>query len=149
MYFILCYGKIKHILVFGEVFFKMKKIDSTVLIETRYIAALVFLFSLIMQSVFLIAGFWDIKVLLGNILGFVAAVGNFLLMGITVQMAVEKEEKDAKSLMKASQSLRLLMMFLIALIGYLVPVFNTVAVILPFLFPRIAIALRPLFMKKG
>lgn len=127
----------------------MKKIDSTVLLETRYIAALVFILSILMQSVFLIAGVWDIKVLLGNILGFIASVGNFLLMGITVQTAVEKEEKDAKNLMKASQSLRLLMMFLIALIGYLVPIFNTIAVIIPFLFPRIAIALRPLFMKKG
>lgn len=149
MYFILQYGKIKHISVFREVFFKMKKIDSTVLLETRYIAALVFILSILMQSVFLIAGVWDIKVLLGNILGFIASVGNFLLMGITVQTAVEKEEKDAKNLMKASQSLRLLMMFLIALIGYLVPIFNTIAVIIPFLFPRIAIALRPLFMKKG
>ena len=127
----------------------MKKIDSTVLLETRYIAAFVLILSVLMQSVFLISGFWDIKVLLGNILGFIAAVGNFLLMGITVQSAVLKEEKDAKNLMKVSQSLRLLMMFLVALIGYLVPVFNTIAVILPFLFPRIAIALRPLFMKKG
>ena len=127
----------------------MKKIDSTVLLETRYIAAFVFVLSLLMQSVFLIAGFWDIKVFLGNVLGFLAAVGNFLLMGITVQNAVEKDEKDAKNLMKASQSLRLLMMFLVALIGYIVPVFNTIAVILPFLFPRISIAVRPLFMKKG
>ena len=54
-----------------------------------------------------------------------------------------------KNLIKVSQSLRLLMMFAVALIGYLVPVFNTVAVILPFLFPRIAVAVRPLFMKKG
>ena len=149
MYFILQYGKIKHISVFREVFFKMKKIDSTVLLETRYIAALVFILSILMQSVFLIAGVWDIKVLLGNILGFLAAVGNFLLMGITVQSAVEKEEKEAKNLMKVSQSLRLLMMFLVALIGYLIPIFNTIAVIVPFLFPRVAVALRPLFMKKG
>lgn len=127
----------------------MKKIDSTVLRETRYIAAFVLIFSLLMQSVFLIAGLWNYKVLLGNILGFAAAVGNFLLMGITIQSAVEKEEKDAKNLIKLSQSMRLLMMFGIALIGYLIPVFDTVAVIIPYLFPRIAIALKPLFMKKG
>lgn len=127
----------------------MKKIDSTVLRETRYIAAFVLIFSLLMQSVFLIAGLWNYKVLLGNILGFATAVGNFLLMGITIQSAVEKEEKDAKNLIKLSQSMRLLMMFGIALIGYLIPVFDTVAVIIPYLFPRIAIALKPLFMKKG
>lgn len=128
----------------------MKKIDKTVLNETAYIASFVFIFSLLMQSIFLISGFWDIKVLLGNILGFAAAVGNFLLLGITIQNAVGKEdEKDAKSLIKLSQSLRLLMMFAVALIGYLVPVFNIIAVIIPFLFPRIAISLRPLFIKKG
>ncbi|MBR4973741.1 MAG: ATP synthase subunit I [Clostridia bacterium] len=127
----------------------MTKIDSTVLRETKYIAAFVAVLSLLMQSVFLVAGIWNYTVLLGNILGFAAATGNFLLMGITVQKAVEKEEKDAKSLMKLSQSLRLLMMFIIALLGYMLPFFNTVAVIIPFLFPRIAIAVRPLFNKEG
>lgn len=127
----------------------MTKIDRTVLRETKYIAAFVLVLSLLMQSVFLIAGIWNYTVLLGNILGFAAATGNFLLMGITVQKAVEKEEKEAKSLMKLSQSLRLLMMFVIALIGYLLPLFNTVTVIIPFLFPRIAIAIRPLFNKEG
>ncbi len=126
----------------------MKKIDPTILKETCYIAAFVFIFSLAMQSVFLIIGKWDYTVLLGNILGFVAAVGNFFLMGLSVQSSLGKEEKDAKNTMKLSQSLRLLLLFVIALIGYLVPVFNTLSVLLPFLFPRIAVALRPLFMKK-
>ncbi len=125
----------------------MKKIDPTVLKETGYIAAMVFIFSLAMQSVFLIIGKWDYTVLLGNLLGFFAAVGNFFLMGISVQSSLSKEEKDAKSLMKVSQSLRLLLLFVIALVGYLVPVFNTLTVLIPFLFPRIAVALRPLFTK--
>ena len=126
----------------------MKKIDPTVLKETVYIAAMVFIFSLALQSVFLIIGKWDYTVLTGNLLGFVAAVGNFFLMGLSVQASLGKEEKDAKNLMKVSQSLRLLFIFVIALIGYLVPVFNTIAVLIPLLFPRIAVALRPLFMKK-
>lgn len=126
----------------------MKKIDPTVLKETSYIAAMVFIFSLALQSVFLIIGKWDYTVLTGNLLGFVAAVGNFFLMGLSVQASLGKEEKDAKNLMKVSQSLRLLLIFVIALIGYLVPVFNTIAVLIPLLFPRIAVALRPVFMKK-
>ena len=126
----------------------MRKIDPTVLKETGYIAAMVFIFSLALQSVFLIIGKWDYTVLTGNLLGFVAAVGNFFLMGLSVQSSLGKEEKDAKNLMKLSQSLRLLLIFVIALIGYLVPVFNTIAVLIPLLFPRIAVALRPLFMKK-
>lgn len=126
----------------------MKKIDPTVIKETGYIAAMVFIFSLLLQSVFLIIGKWDYTVLTGNLLGFAAAVGNFFLMGLSVQSSLGKEEKDAKNLMKISQSLRLLLVFVIALIGYLVPVFNTIAVLIPLLFPRIAVALRPAFMKK-
>ncbi len=130
-----------------EVYF-VKKIDPTVLKETGYIATMVFIFSLALQSVFLIIGKWDYTVLLGNLLGFVAAVGNFFLMGLSVQSSLGKEEKDAKNLMKISQSLRLLLIFVIVVVGFLLSVFNTIAVVIPLLFPRIAIALRPLFMKK-
>ena len=127
----------------------MKKIDPTVVKETAYITAFTIIFSMLMQAVFLIVQKWDYTVLLGNLLGIIAVVLNFLLMGITVQNAVLKEEKDAKNLMKLSQTGRLFMMFVFALIGYLVPVFNAIAVVIPFLFPRIAIMLRPFFMKKG
>ena len=126
----------------------MKKIDPTVVKETAYITVFTIIFSILMQSVFLILQKWDYTVLLGNLLGIVAVVLNFLLMGITVQTAVTKEEKDAKNLMKLSQTGRLFMMFAFALIGYLVPVFNAIAVVIPFLFPRIAIMFRPLFDKK-
>ena len=85
--------------------------------------------------------------LLGNLLGFSATVGNFFLMGLTVQNAVVKEEDEAKKLIKASQQLRLFGMLAVALIGYLVPVFNLYAVVIPYLFPRIAIALRPVIKK--
>ena len=127
----------------------MKKIDPTVLKETAYITIFTAIFSMLMQSVFLIIQKWDYTVLLGNLLGIVAVALNFFLMGLTVQNAVVKEEKDAKNLMKLSQTGRLFMMFVFALIGYLVPVFNAIAVVIPFLFPRIAIMLRPFFMKKG
>lgn len=125
------------------------KLDPTVKKETQYISLWVIIFSLITQSVFLIAGIWDYTVLLGNILSGIAAIGNFLLMGITVQKAVLKEEKEAKSLIKASQKLRTLALLVVAVIGLLLPmVFNIWAVLIPLLFPRIAIALRPLFLKE-
>lgn len=127
----------------------MKKIDPIVIKETTYIFTVSVIFSMFMEAVFLIVKAWDYTVLLGNLLGLVAVTLNFLLMGITVQNAVTKEEKDAKSLMKLSQSGRLFMMFAFALVGYLVPVFNAIAVVVPFLFPRIAIMLRPLFKKRG
>ena len=126
----------------------MKKIDRVILIETAYIAAATLILSTLMQSVFLIIGKWDITVLSGNLLGAFAAVLNFFLMGLGVQKALGKEQKEAANVMKLSQSGRLFMMFIVALVGYLVPVFNLVAVVIPFIFPRIAVMIRPLFNKK-
>lgn len=125
----------------------MKKIDPTVIRETRYIFAVTLILSVFMEAVFLVISKWELSVLLGNILGAAAAVGNFLLLGITVQSAVLKEEKEARNLIKLSQTLRFFMLIAIAIVGYLVPIFNPIAVIIPLLFPRVAIALRPFVIK--
>lgn len=126
----------------------MKKIDSTVLKETANVALVTLIFSVLMQSVFLIAGKWNYTVLLGNLLGGAAAIGNFFLMGLTVQSALGLDAKDAKSRMKLSQMLRTLLLFAVAVIGYAVPVFNLLTVVIPYVFPRIAVALRALSLKK-
>ena len=125
----------------------MKKLDPVVVKETKYILYFTLIFSVLMQAVFLIIGHWDETVIFGNILGIVASVGNFLLMGITVQKALVKEKKDATNLVKLSQYLRLLMLFGIAMIGYFLPFINTAAVVIPYLFPRIAIMIRSLTLK--
>lgn len=127
----------------------MQKIDATVRRETMYIAAAVGVMSLLLQSVFLIAGQWHYTVLLGNLLSGAAAVANFFLMGLTVQNALQKEEKQAADAVKLSQRLRLLMMFVVAAVGVALPCFDTTAVILPFFFPRVAIAVRPLLDRRG
>lgn len=119
--------------------------DKTVLKETGYIALWTAILSLLMQAVFLLIGRWDYTVLLGNLLSAAAVIGNFLLMGITVQKAVDKEEKAAAAAMKFSQALRLFLLFGIAALGVLLPCFNTWAVLIPFFFPRIALIFRPRF----
>ena len=121
----------------------MAKIDETVKKETGYIALWVLIFSLLMQAVFLLLRRWDYTVLLGNLLSGALGICNFLLMGLAVQSAVNKEEKEAKETMRASQSLRTLLLFAVVAIGVLLDCFNTVAVIIPLFFPRIAIAIRP------
>ena len=126
----------------------MKKIDATIKKETSYVLIFTVILSVLMQSIFLIIGKWDYTVLLGNMLGIIAAVGNFFVMGINIQSALGREEKEAKNLIKLSQTLRMLALFVIAMIGYLVPVFNIVAVIIPYLFPRISVSLRSLFIKE-
>ena len=126
----------------------MKKVDPAVKKETLFILWMTLLMSIIMEAVFLAIGKWDITVLYGNLLGEAVSVGNFFLMGLTIQSALGKSENDAKATMKVSQMLRMLLIFAALIVGYLVPVFHTVAVVIPFIFPRIAIFFRPLFDKK-
>ena len=126
----------------------MKKVDAVVLQETYYIATVTAILSLLIQSVFLVISRWDYTVLLGNILGILASVGNFFLMGLTVQSAVTKEPDEAKKLVKMSQSLRFFGLLVVALIAYIIPIFNVITFAIPLLFPRIAISLRPMIIKE-
>ncbi len=123
------------------------KIDSTVLKETVYVASVSFILSLIMQAAFLISGLWNHTFIWGNILGFIASVGNFLLMGLTIQKALGKDEKQIRNMVKVSQSGRLFMLLIIALIANFVSVFSLLATVIPYIFPRIAVMLRPLVIK--
>ena len=126
----------------------LKKIDATVVKETGFVAVMTLILSVLLQAVFLVIGKWDYTVLLGNVLGAFAGIANFFLMGLTVQASLGLEVKDAKSRMKLSQTLRTLLMFAVAVVGYLVPVFNLITVVIPFLFPRIAVTVRAIMIKK-
>ena len=123
------------------------KVDKTVIKETKYIASFVLILSVLMQAVFLMISKWDYTVLIGNLWGIIIAVGNFFVMGLFVQKAVTQDEKDARQTVKASQSLRMAGIFVLTVIGILVPFLNSIAVVIPLVFPRIAIMLRPLMNK--
>ena len=125
----------------------MKQMDPTVKKETCYIAVFVLLLSVLMQAVFLVCRKWELAVLLGNLLGATVAILNFLLMGLTVQTAIHKDEKDARLAIRTSMSLRMFMMFAAASLCFLLPCFHPLAGLLPLLFPRIAILFRPLVGK--
>ena len=133
-------------------FFPVSKINRTVLKETAYIAAFVIILSVLMQSIFLIIGKWGLNVLFGNALGAAAAILNFFLLGLTVQKAVLQDEKKAATTMKLSQMLRMLMLFVIVIVAFLInryciQIFSILALAIPYIFPRIAIALLPVFRK--
>ena len=119
------------------------KVNSTVKKESLYIACSVVILSMLMEAVFLIIGKWTISVLWGNLLGGITAVLNFFLMGLTVQRAVGKDEREAATLMKFSQTYRFMLQLAVGLVGTLFSVFNVIAVVIPLFFPRIAIMLRP------
>ncbi len=120
----------------------MIKPNKIVVMETMHIAICSMIMSLLLQSIVLIAGRWTLAVLLGNMWGIFVAVLNFFFMGISVQKAVEKDEAEAKKIMKVSQSIRTLMMFVLVVVGVVSPYFSYVAVIISLFFPRVVIALR-------
>ncbi len=126
----------------------MKKFNPTVIAETKYIASVVAVLSIIMQCVFLIAGKWSYKVILGNLYSDIFVILNFWIMGNAVSRAVEKEEKEARNIIKTSHTLRTFMMFAALAVGVLLPVFNILSVIIHVFFVRIAVSLRPIFNKK-
>jgi hypothetical protein len=130
----------------------MKKVNETVRKESLYIAAFVLILSLLMEAIWLILGSfwqpaaWNFTILTGNLLGAGAAILNFFLMAQTVAKAVEEDQESASRRMKASHSVRYLLLFLVLVLAiFLDQFFNILAVILPLLFPRIAIMLRPKF----
>ena len=64
----------------------LKKIDKTVIVETKFIGAWMLIFSALMQAVFLIIGKWDYTVLLGNLLSGVAGIISFFVLGLTIKV---------------------------------------------------------------
>ena len=127
----------------------MKKLDPVIVKETLYIAGWSLVFSMLMQAVFLLIGFWDYTVLLGNILSVSVMILNFFLMCLTIIKMVELEKQgvDAKKYMKVSKTYRFFMIIVVLVLGAVLKCFNLWATIIPVIFPRIAIAFRPLFMK--
>ena len=123
--------------------------DPAVKKETGYIAVWVVLLSLVMEGVFLLIRQWDLSVLFGNLGGAAIAVGNFLLLAVTVSKAVSGgKPEQAASRVKATAMLRLL--GCAGLCALLIAVFktNVYATVIPLLFPRIGLAFRPMIDRK-
>lgn len=126
----------------------MARITPVVKKETAYVALWVAVAILPVQAVFLLCGWWSLSVLWGSLLGSATAVGNFLLMALTVQKALERGEKKAAQTVQLSQSGRLLLMGgILILAGVLKDgsgnaVFNLWSTIVPLLIPQIAVRVR-------
>lgn len=126
----------------------MAKLDETVKKECLVTAVWVLILSALMQSIYLLCGIWNVSVLLGNIYGGAVAVLNFFLLGLTVQSALGKDEKEAKNTVKLSLTGRMLLLFAAGALGVALPWFDSLAAVLPFVFPRISVYFRAYFEKK-
>ena len=114
------------------------KIDPTVLKETGHVSIGVAIGDLIMLLVFFLLKKLDHTVVLGTVLGSAAAVGNFFAMGLTVQKALGDPERT-QFIIRRSYTLRMLAMVAVMIVGFAVPVFHPVAVLVPFLLPGVTI----------
>lgn len=125
------------------------KLEKTVRKETGYVALAVLACGLVMQAIFFACGAYSYKVFLGSLYGGLVAVGNFLLLGITVQNTVATEdEAEAKRKIRVSYHLRLIGLLILAGIGAFIPIFDTLAILLSLVFPRIYYLFVPLFRKE-
>ena len=126
----------------------MAKLDPTVKKETAYAAVWVFALSLLMEAVFLLIRKWTPAVLTGNLIGGAAAVGNYLLLGVTVAKAVSGPADRAALKIRSSMTGRLLGQAAICSLAVGLMHTNVYATLLPLLFPRIGIAFRPMIDRK-
>ena len=126
----------------------MAKLDPVVRKETAYAATWVAALSLVMEAAFLILKRWSGAVLAGNLIGAGAAVGNYLLLGITVAKAAGGPPEKVAMKVRSSMTARMLGQAVICAIAVGILKTNVYATILPLLFPRIGIAFRPMIDRK-
>ena len=93
-----------------------------------------------MYGAFAAFGYYGLPEILGTVLGYLLCTGNFVLLAISVQKAVDSEDpKAAKKYMGISQTIRFALIFAVGLIGFKLPVFNGYAVLVPLVFTRMVI----------
>lgn len=123
------------------------KPQEAVIRETKHIAIGTLILSAAMLAVFALAGRFEMMVLLGALYGCALAVGNFFLLGLTVQKVAESasggddpdQVKLAKLRMRRSYTLRLLAEAGLLILGISVFKLNWIACFCPLVFPRIII----------
>ena len=132
------------------------KLQKAVVDETRRVAVGSAILTVVMLIVFAVIKRFDYTVILGALLGYVTAVGNFLWMAMTVQKAAEPqagetdEEREGRirRTVKLSYTQRRLFQAVMIVIALIVPVFHWVAALIELVFPTMTIYARQLLLKK-
>lgn len=120
----------------------LKTIDPAIKQETRYIAVTTLILSALMEAVYLIIGQWNLTVLFGNLLGAFIGILNFFLLGLGLQSALKKDEKDAKTTVAFSHTMRFLLMGAVIVLAVLLDFFAIIPTVLGLFFPGIGVYLK-------
>lgn len=116
------------------------KVQEATKRETFHIAVGTALFALVMNLVFACLKKWELSVLWGTLLGGGWAVGNFFLLGLTVQrMVADPDEKRGKMMLQLSYSLRMLFTIGVVVLAIKLPGVNWPAAVIALFFPRLTI----------
>ena len=104
-------------------------------------------------GVFAATGYYHTTVLLGAVVGLVMAVANFFLMAVAAEAAADRamndDVKGGKALVKTSQNLRLVVIFLLVLLLAKTGVCNPIAMVVPLLTARPVLMVVEFFRKAG
>lgn len=104
-------------------------------------------------GVFALVGYYSTQVLLGAIIGGILAVGNFFLMAVAAEAAADRamneDVKGGKALIKVSQGMRLLVLFVLFLLLAKTGVCNPIAMAVPVLAASPILMVVEFFRKAG
>lgn len=124
------------------------KLDPVVRRETAFMAVSVLICTALMQLGFFLCGRWNISVLLGGIVGWIMSVGNFFLMSVNVQKAVEcGDVQQAQLKMRASYTWRMTAMLGIMICTFILDSIHWLPVAAAVFYPRIIITVRQFWRK--
>ena len=126
----------------------MSNIDPAIKQETKYIAFTTLILSALMEAVYLIIGQWNLAVLFGNLLGAAMGILNFFLLGLGLQSALKKDEKDAKTTVAFSHTMRFLLMGGVIVLAVLLDFFAIIPAVLGLFFPGVGVYLKTFILNK-
>lgn len=129
----------------------MKKHDIT-MTELKKLLPSVLIFNGIVLVIMIIAFIctmsFDIGLILGLVYGNAIALGNFFTLGRCVENSLKRSSKEAQFFMNTSYIVRYLGMFFLLAAAVYIPFISVYTTLIPLLFPRFAIMLRTLLLKK-
>lgn len=116
--------------------------------EIMNISIIAFVLGIVQIIITIPAGYFGLPAVLGTLLGFVVAIFNFALMGIILEQCVEKQS-GASYLAGFGYIFRLAIIAAAVVWAMKVSYLNYVCVIIPLVFPQLAIFVLNIIRKKG
>ena len=107
----------------------------------------------LMCGVYALLGKFDLSVVLGGLVGFLVATGNFFFLAVIATLAADRAENQdvegGQKLMRSSYPIRLLAMALVLILCAKSGVFDVIALVLPLAFVGLILTIAEFFRKKG